>query len=395
MMAHSDRQHALLSPSGAHRWLACTPSARLEAQFPDSTSEYAAEGTLAHELCELKLRSYVEATPKRTQTMALNKLKKKELWSDEMVGHAETYLDFIKETALAMQDKPHIVIEKRVDITQWVPEGSGIADCILIGGGILHIIDFKYGKGVPVSAEANEQLRLYALGAYAAYSLIYPIKTVRHSIVQPRISSEVSTWECTIEDELAFGEYVKERAALADKGDGDFAPSADVCRFCRAKATCRARAEQNVKLAFEEKDGIPVTSHKPELLTPDEVGIYLAYGADVAKWVSELESYALSECLAGREIAGWKAVEGRSSRVWSDQEEAFKAIVANGTPEAMLYETTPLSLAKVEKLVGKKNFEAVAGEYVVKQPGKPTLVSSDDKRPAITNKVTAEEAFKA
>lgn len=395
MSGHKGRKHSLLSPSGAHRWLTCTPSARLEEQFPQSTSEYAEEGTLAHELCEIKLKAYLEPTSKRTLTTKINKLKKHELWSDEMNAPTDVYVDFIKQEILSYQNTPFVAIEKRLDMSEWVPDSSGIADCILVGGEVLHIIDFKYGKGVPVSAYENEQLRLYALGAYAVYGMFYSIKTVRHTIVQPRIQDEPTTWECSIEDELSFGEYVKERAELAIKGEGEYNPTPDACRFCRAKATCRARADMNVKLAFEEKDSVPITETKPALLTPDEIGIYLNYGVDVAKWVKELEEYALSECLAGREIVGWKAVEGRASRAWTDQEKAFQTIIESGTPEALLYETLPLSLAKVEKILGKKAFEETVGEYVVKQPGKPTLVSADDKREAITNRVTVEEAFKA
>lgn len=395
MSGQGKRKHALLSPSGAHRWLTCTPSARLEEQFPDSTSEYAAEGTLAHELCELKVQAYLTPTSKKTLTAKINELKKNELWSDEMLAPTDVYLDFIKQEILSCPTMPHVSLEKRFDLSEWVPSGTGIADCVLVGGEVMHIIDFKYGKGVPVSAYENAQLRLYALGAYAVYGMLYPIRTVRHTIVQPRIQDEPSTWECSIEDELSFGEYVKERAALAIEGEGDYNPTPEACRFCRAKATCRARADMNVKLAFEEKDNVPVTDTKPALLTNYEIGIYLNYGVDVAKWVKELEEYALSECLAGREIVGWKAVEGRASRVWTDQEKAFQTVIEGGTPEALLYETTPLSLAKVEKLLGKKVFEETVGGYVVKQPGKPTLVSAADKREAITNKVSIEEAFKA
>lgn len=390
---HADRQHATLSPSAAHRWLECTPSARLEAQFPASTSEYAEEGTLAHELCELFVRSYTQVTPRRTRTAAVNKLKKRPLWSDEMLEHAETYLEYVKGTILAMPETPHIIVEKRVDISEWAPGCFGTADCIIIGGKTMHVIDFKYGKGVPVSADHNPQLQQYALGAYAAYSLLYPIEQVTLSIVQPRLSAAASTWSCTIDELLQFGEYVKAQASLADKGEGDFKPSDEACRFCRAKQTCRARADHNVRLAFEKKDGKDVVGTLPNLLSLEEVGKYLQMGTDVAKWLDDLKEYALSQALAGNEVAGWKAVEGRGSREWTDQDEAFAAIIAAGTPEAMLYERNALSLARIEKQLGRKQFEEVAGQFVEKKPGKPALVPESDKREAITNKVTAADAF--
>ena len=293
-----------------------------------------------------------------------------------------------------MSGKPKVYIEERFDLSEWGLDGAGRVDCALLCGNDLHIFDFKYGKGVPVSAEKNEQLLLYALGVYSRGKMCYKIDRVHVNIIQPRLSNEASTWECSIGKLLAFGEQVKRQAALATAGEGEFNPSTEACRFCRAKATCRARADHNVRLAFEEKDNLPVTDYKANLLSPDEIGMYLAYGADVAKWVKDLEEYALSECLAGHEITGWKAVEGRGSREWTDQEAAFTKIMEAGTPEIMLYETLPLSLAKVEKLVGKKAFTELVGDLVEKKPGKPTLVPADDKREAITNVMTAKEAFK-
>ena len=388
MMDHEKRAHALLSASSAHRWMICTPSAVLEAQFPDTTSENAKEGTLAHELCELKLQHYfhTESFSKRKYSAAVKKLQKDELWQDEMEGHTELYLDFVRSTALACASQPYVAIEKRLDLSAYVPDGFGTADCIVIEGSVLHIIDFKYGKGVPVSAENNPQLMLYALGALSQYGFLYPIETIRLSIVQPRLSQEPDTWVISKADLLAFGEKVKAAAALAIKGAGDYAPGEAQCRFCRAKARCRARAEENVKLAF-------FTDKKPPLIGNDEIGKYLLEGEDVARWLKDLQEYALSECLEGKEVAGWKAVEGRGSRDWTDQEAAFDALVKAGTPKAVLYETLPLSLAKVEKLVGRKEFDETVGNFVRKNPGKPTLVRESDKRPAITNRISAAEAF--
>lgn len=391
MMEHAKRDHALLSASGAHRWMVCTPSAKLEAEFPDTTSEAAEEGTLAHELAELKLRNYFQTADfgKTKFTRAVNKLKKQELWQDEMDGYTDEYLDSVKAAAMAFTSVPSVRIEERVDFGGYVPDGFGTADCILIGGGVLHVIDFKYGKSPDgrVSAEGNPQLSLYALGAYASYGWLYPIERIKMTIVQPRLPDGISEWECPLTELLAFGEYVKTRARLAVKGEGDYCPSPKTCRFCKARERCRARADENIRLAF-------LTDKKPPLLSNEEVGKYLAQGEDVARWLKDLKDYALAECLAGNDVPGWKAVEGRGSRDWTDMDKAFSVLMENGIAEAVLYEKKPLTLAQVEKIVGKKSFADIAGSYIIKNPGKPTLVKEADPREAVSNKITAAEAFK-
>lgn len=387
MTEHSQRAHALLSASGAHRWLNCTPSARLEAQFPDTTSEAAKEGTLAHEIAEAKVRNYFQTLDygKSWLNKELAKFKKRKLYAPEMDGYTNDYVDYCRAAALEWENLPYIDVEKKLYFSAYVPEGFGTADLVMIGGNKLRIIDLKYGKGVPVSAERNPQLMLYALGAYNAYCMLYDIHEVELSIFQPRIDN-TSSWKVNIDELMAFGETVKTKAAIAIKGEGEQTPG-DWCRFCRARAQCRARAEKNVELAF-------MTDKAPELLALDEIGGYLEKGEDVARWLKDLQEYALSQCLAGHEVAGWKAVEGRGSRDWTDQEEAFKRLEENGIDEAMLYERKPLSLAQTEKLVGKKDFANTVGDLVVKKPGKPTLVPETDKRTAITNVTTAAEAFK-
>lgn len=394
-MGHSERKHALLSASGAHRWLACTPSAKLEDQFPDTESEAAAEGTLAHELAEMKVRNYFfpKELGKRKLNSAVKKLSESGLWKDEMQGYTDDYLDYIKTTALSLKSMPSVRIEQRVYFKEYTLadpedeiEGSGIADCILLYGDTVHVIDFKYGKGVPVSAEENPQLMLYALGAYQAYRMLYPISKAKLTIVQPRLDS-ISEWGCPADDLLKFGEYVKERAALAVKGEGDYSPGKDVCRFCRASAQCRARAEENVRLAF-------FTDKLPPLISNEEVGQYLEKGEDVAKWLEKLKEYALKECLAGKAVPGWKAVDGKGGREWADIDKAFDILTKSGlAPEEMLWERKPLTAPQTEKLIGKRDFQESVGEFVIKKPGKPALVKESDKRPAITNKVTAAEAF--
>lgn len=389
-MGHSGRAHALLSASGAHRWLACTPSARLEESFPDTTSDAAKEGTLAHGLAEAKVRNYFYTADfgKRKLSNYVKKLKGDALWQDEMAGYTDEYLDYIKSSALSYENTPFVAVERRVDLGDWIPEGFGTADCILIGEGTLQVVDFKYGKGVAVSAEENPQMKLYALGAYKACGMLYPVRNIKLSIVQPRIPDGISEWECSLEHLMAFGGYVKQRAALAIEGNGPYVPGDSQCRFCRAKARCRARAEENVKLVF-------AIDKKPPLLNNEEVGQYLKQGGDVARWLADLKDYALSECLAGRNVPGWKAVEGRSARGWSDMDEAFDRLIKSSiAPEEMLWEKRPLSPAQVEKLVGKKDFADAVGSFVVRSPGKPALVEESDKRAAVTNKVSAAEAFK-
>lgn len=398
-MEHKKREHALLSASSAHRWLACTPSARLEEQFPDTSSEAAKEGTLAHELAEAKVRNYFYGPDftKRKLTFAIKKMKENELWNDEMMGHTDEYLDYIKSVALPIKGSPSVKIEQRVHFKEYTfadpddeIEGSGIADCILLYDGIVHVIDFKYGKSPNgrVSAEKNPQLMLYALGAYQMYSFLYPIKEVKLSIVQPRLPEGVSEWGCTLEELLEFGNHVKGRAALASKGEGDFHPGEDTCRFCRARAQCRAWSDYNVKHAFQ-------IGEMPPLISREEAGRRLQELKTIAKYQSDLQDWALKECLAGKEVPGWKAVEGTRRRDWTDMDAAFEKLEKTGiAPEEVLWERVPLTLAQVEKLVGKKDFEESVGEYVKKNPGKPTLVPESDKREAITNRTTAEEAFK-
>lgn len=388
-MGHEERAHALLSASSAHRWLKCTRCARLEEQFPDTSSEAAKEGTLAHELAEMRVRNYFNPgdISKRKLTFAIKKLKEDPLWGNEMLTHTDTYLDYIRDVSIKLPATPFVEVEKRVDFSKYVPEGFGTADCIMIQGNTLFVIDFKYGKGVPVSAEENPQMMLYALGAYEACKILYPITKIHLGIVQPRLPDGISNWECSLEDLMEFGEYVKGRAALAFSGEGEFAPDEKTCKFCRAKNQCRARSDHNVKQAFE-------LGELPPLITNEEAGQRLLAMRDVVAYQKDLQEWALSECLAGKEVPGWKAVEGRRSRDWTDMDAAFERLTKSGVAaEEILWERKPLTLAQVEKIIGKKDFNDAVGEFVIQRSGKPALVEISDKREAITNKVTAQEAF--
>ena len=392
-MGHSERDHALLGPSNAYQWAACPPSARLSEGLPDTGSEAAKEGTLAHELAELKLRNYFHSVDfgKRKLAAAVKKLKENPLWDDEMMGYTDDYMDYVKAAALSFPAEPTVAIEKKVDISEYVPECFGTADCLLIGGGVIHVIDFKYGKSPSgrVEAENNLQMQLYALGAWTASRMLYRVDRIRMSIVQPRIPDGITEWEIPLEKLLETGEWIRERAQLAWKGEGEYHPDEKTCRFCRAKGRCRARAEKNIEMAFA-----PAKGKLPPLISNEEMGKYLLQGQDVAKWLSDLQDCALQECLAGRDVPGWKAVEGRSTRKWTDMDAAFGRLIESGINAAVLWERKPVTLAQIEKIVGKKDFAECVGEYVVKEPGKPALVQESDNRPAITNRVAAAEAFK-
>lgn len=375
--------HALLSASGAERWLACTPSARLEEMLPESQSTYADEGRLAHEIAELKLRKYTTTMKLAEFNKAMKKLKENPIFKEEMIGHAQAYVDYIGKILHGMKEKPHIVIEKQVDYSNYVQSGFGTADCIIIGDDKIQVIDYKYGQGVPVSAEDNPQMKLYALGALNAYNLLFPVSKIIMAIFQPRLSSE-SESQLLIDELLTWGESIKPRAEMAYKGEGEFV-SGDHCRFCRAKAQCRHRADAHT--ALEDFD-----MATPPLISDAEVGELLIRGQYLAKWLKDLEAYALSTCLQGGEIPGWKAVHGRSSRQFVDHEAAFEALLAAGYEKSMLYETVPLTLAGVEKQIGKSSFNEVLGGMVTSPPGKPTLVKASDKRDPV-KPITAEADF--
>ena len=320
--------HALLSPSSASRWINCPPSALLNAEAGDRDTVFTREGELAHAVAELKARKHFIGMGPQKYGAALRKLKGDELWQDEMDGHTDAYLDALKDIAATFAEMPYVALEQRVDFSGYVPEGFGTADCIMIGGEVLHIVDFKYGKGVEVSAEDNPQLKLYAMGAIEQYMAFYDIFTVRMTIVQPRIKREPDTWELPARDLLRWAEdVVKPAAALATAGEGEFAEG-DWCRWCAVRGNCRARAAANTGL---EDFGMK----QPPLLTDEEVGRALTLGRRLKTWLSDLEEYALTACLNGSDVPGWKAVEGRAVRAWTDQDAAFKAAKLAGVPEEM------------------------------------------------------------
>lgn len=379
--------HAILSPSSAERWIHCPPSARINADAGDHDTVFTREGTLAHAVAELKARKHFLTRDRIMVIEQMQTFRENELWQDEMDVHTDTYLEALKDIAAEFPEKPYVALEQRVNFSEYVPEGFGTADCIMIGGQTLHIIDFKYGRGLEVAAEDNPQLKLYALGAVLQYMPFYDIFTVRMTIVQPRIKREPDTWELPARDLLHWAEeIVKPAARLAAAGEGAFTEG-DWCRWCAIRGNCRARAEAQLKAA-------QMDFRLPPTLTDAEVGEALTLGQRLKAWLSDLEEYALGACLNGAEIPGFKAVEGRSVRIWTDADAAFTAARAAGVPEEMLYERKPVTLAALEKIMGKKPFAEALAEYVTTPPGKPTLVKADDKRRAITKQPTIEDDFK-
>lgn len=384
--------HALLSASSAERWLNCSPSARLNAEIEDKGSEYAAEGTLAHTMCEIKLTGYISAIPKRTINSKLNKLKKDERYQSEMDGYTDDYLNYVKEIAIGLPGAATIRVEEQVDYSGYAPEGFGTADCLILYGDELHVIDFKYGRGVEVSAENNAQLKLYALGAMNKFAFLYSTKKVVLHIVQPRINN-FSRWETTADDLQAWGESIKPIAQLAYEGKGDF-NSGEHCRFCKLAATCRKRSEDNLALAQYEFKKPPELIHDGSpTLTDEEIGGALTLGSQLKKWYEDLEKHALCMILAGKKYDGWKAVEGRGTRNFRNPDRVPQTLEHIGLSPELAYERKVLSPAQLEKVVGKTDFENYFADMVEKSKGKPTLAPQSDKRPEYVSDTTAEEDF--
>ncbi len=376
-------QHALLSASAASRWLVCTAAPRFEEQFPESTSEYAEEGRLAHSFCELKLlKKFTASITPKTFTTRINKLKKDAMFNPEMEKTSDLYIEHLTERAMQFDSAPYVTAEVRVDYSEYAPEGFGTCDCVMIGGDTIIITDYKHGKGVAVSAEDNPQMKLYALGALKKYKAIYgdTIKRVVLVIEQLRLSEEPSMWETTVDELTAWGESIKPIAEKAFRGLGEFVPG-EHCRFCRGKAQCKVRA--SVHTALEEfKDCVPEEKAQPgdNILSDAEIGDLLTRGAELVSWYKDLEEYALNATLNGKEIPGWKAVAGRANRTFTDQDAALNAIIAAGYDESLVYERKPLTLTALEKLMGKNDFAEKVGQFVTKPLGKPTLVPMSDKR---------------
>lgn len=393
-----DKQHALLSASGAKKWMNCTASVRLEERLPDEESEYAAEGTLAHSMCELKLtKIFMDRNMSdKTFKTRLHKLMKEPLYQKEMDGYTDQYVDYVTGIAYGFQSAPTVAVERRLEYSDWAPEGFGTSDCVLVHGTELHVIDFKYGKGKGVSAVENPQLKCYGLGAIKAFEAIYPIATITLHIVQPR-TNNFSSWSISKQELLDWGANVlRPVAQKAFAGEGECVPG-PWCddNFCKLRFNCRARADKYLALmdTAMNPQASGTVMNLPPRLSNEEVGGILKKAQFLASWVKKLEAYAEKEMLEGREIPGWKLVEGRSNRTLTGQLQAFSELQAAGYDEALLYEKAPLTLTKLEALITKEHKQTILEKYITRPQGKPTLVPADDKRPAMQLQINAQEAF--
>ena len=362
-MAHENRTHAVLSASASKRWLNCTPSAKLNAEIPDITTEYAKEGTDAHELAEYKVNQLLGI---RTD----NPTENLDYYNQEMEECTDSYAQYIAEQ-MSQYSSPAVMVEQRLDFSRYVPGGFGTGDCIIVADDVLTVIDFKYGKGVAVEAECNPQMMLYALGALEMFSILYDINEVKMVIFQPRIEN-ISEFSMPVSDLLNWAENeLKPKAELAAKGEGEFC-AGEHCRFCKVKATCRKRAEYN--LAIAKYDFAP-----PDMLEDSEIEMILERADALTAWASDVKEYALSEALKGRKWNGYKVVEGRSNRKYTDEKAVVSAVKAAGKDPYS--EPKILGITEMTKMLGgKKKFDELLSKYVCKPQGKPTLVPESDKR---------------
>ncbi|TFE30811.1 DUF2800 domain-containing protein [Cohnella luojiensis] len=383
-VAHAERAHALLGASKAAQWISCPPSARVQESVPDKRSEYADEGTLAHELSEIKLRRRLlpcNSAERKRLDKELEKVKANPMYGPEMENAVNDYVEIVEERFMAAKARSVdavILLEEKLDFTEWVPEGKGSGDVVLIADGVLEVIDLKYGKGVPVSAENNPQIRLYGLGAWSAYNYLYDIQDVHMTIVQPRLDS-ISTDIMPVSELVEWAETVVGPAALlADVGEGEF-KSGDHCRWCKVKGNCRARTDENMKaLAYEFKD--------PALLSPDEIGSILFVAEQLKVWAKDVEEHAFEQAKNGIRIPLWKLVEGRSNRAITDKEAAKKALEAAKVDASKYLKPQEMySIGDLEKNVGKKDLATLLDGLIVKPTGKPVLVPESDKRPELNS----------
>jgi len=372
-------RHAVLSASKAHQWLKCPPSVRWELQFDEpEQSEAAAEGTVAHALAEDHMRKTLEGKRLTVPT----RIKSDPLFRPAMVEHVATYCDTIMEVYHQMQEAgndPSIYLEQELDLSPWVPEGFGTADCILIGNGTLHVFDFKYGKGVPVDAEENPQLSLYGLGALNEFGMLYDIDLVTLHIIQPRLDS-ITEWSIARDELELWGENtVKPTAALAFEGKGEFNPGTDQCRWCRCKNVCRAYNTfmlESAKARLNEEG----EERQPNEMAPEEIAKLLEVVEEIKRWATRVAEYALDQAL-NHDVTypGFKLVEGISRRKITNEKAATDDLVAAGFLPTQIMKLK--GIGDLEELVGAKRLKELIGDYIEKPDGKPALVPKTDKRP--------------
>lgn len=392
LQKHSERSHALLSASGAGRWLNCTPSAKLEEEYgEEKTSVYAQEGTLAHELSELYIRKdTLQTIDENAFNTRLEEIMENDLFSEEMLEIVPIYTDYCAEQfAEAITDNPMAImeIEQKLDLTEYIPESFGTADCVIINDGLMEVIDLKYGKGVPVYAEWNKQLMLYGLGALRKYDVMYDISEIRLTIVQPRINN-ISSWQISADELRKWAEEeLRPKAQLAFEGKGELC-AGDWCRFCSVKNQCRKLYEQQLEIAKYEFS-------EPELLTDEEIADVIKRTPKLVEWANSIVEYAQSKAISeNKQWPGLKLVEGVSRRKWVDEEVVERVLLERSVlDEEDIYTMKLKPITEIEKLIGKKQFAEEFSDIVVKPQGKPTLVPLEDKRPAMGYR-QAQEDFK-
>lgn len=371
--------HAYLAASASHRWLNCPPSAALAATFPNESSVYADEGSLAHKIAYLKLDLALLHAGSRTYDHDMGECISNSLYSGEMGEYVDQYVTAIIERYNELRTDCKdtlILLEQRLDFSEWVPDGFGTGDVVFIADELIEVIDLKYGKGVPVSAVDNPQTRLYGLGAIAGFGMLYDIQQVQMTIYQPRLDS-VSHETMPVDELVKWGdEYVRPIAALAREGQGEY-HAGEHCRFCPAKATCWARAEKNMELAAFD-------FNRPPLLSHDEIPCILDQLDEFLKWAHDVRTYALIQAeLHGVKWPGWKLVRGRSNRTYADKEAVYDKLIDAGYKKEKITETELLGITLMEKALGKKKMQNLIGDLIIKPPGKPCLVPESDPRPEI------------
>lgn len=383
-------QHAILSASSAHRWMYCTPSARLEETFENKTSTFAEEGSFMHLLGETKIRKYLGEIKESTYKKKFKEFQANQFFNSDIDEAVEIYVSFarelIEETKKKCKD-PIVLLEQRLDFSEYVECGFGTGDLILVADGILNVVDLKGGQGVKVYSEKNPQMMLYALGALGLFDFLYDIQTVRMTICQPRLEN-ISTYEISVNELLNWADNIlKPVAQLAWNGEGEFCPSEYTCKFCRAKATCKARAEKNLEIAkFEFKQAA--------LLSKKEILEVLERADEIAAWCKEIWSWAEAKAIEGEEFEGFKVVEGRSIRTYGDESAVVAKLTEAGYSGDIIFSKNLKGITSLEKALGKKVFAQVLDGLITKPQGKPTLVPISDKRQPIKINNTAEADFK-
>lgn len=384
--------HALLSPSSSHRWLVCTPSAKLEANEPNVCSPYAKEGTEAHALAEIKL-SYMlgQITVEEYNTRFENFKLTSEYYNQEFNEYVNDYcveiMTIVNEDYKGQDVKVHL--EEYVTFEDIVPNGHGTSDVVIVGKNFIHIVDLKFGKGVPVSAIGNPQLRLYALGAIQKHIRECTCIEAKMTIIQPRLH-DVSTDFVSIQDLNDWAiNYVKPRAALAIAGEGEFVPG-DHCKFCKLKGKCQKLADQQLAVAQAEFQDVVVENNmlEPVNMSPEVFSRILTIAPKFIDWFKDVENYAVQSVINGAiKIPGYKLVEGRSVRIIADKDSVIEKLKTSGFQEDDYLEKPKLlGITTLEKNIGKKLFNDLCSQFIVKPAGKPTLVPETDKRPAIDTK---------